>query len=128
MRVFAMARPRRCAREGELLRVAATELQIDGSTRAQALALAEAVAALAVLPFVAGDEFAAQLDRTAAALAALASDPAIGVEAVAVAEALRAFEARGCRHLPPTEWSRADAALRSAVRNRLVERFRKALK
>lgn len=97
------------------------------------MALAEAVARLAVLPFVAGDEFAAQLELTGAALstpavAALASDPEIGVEALAMVEALRAFEANGCRRLPPAEWCRADAALRAAVAKRLAERFRKGLK
>ena len=128
-----MARPRRCASEGRLLHMAVAELQAAGSTRARALALADAVARLAVLPFVAGDEFGAQLERTGAALstpavAALASDPAMGVEALAMAEALHAFEAGGCRRLPPAEWNRADAALRAAVAKRLAERFRKGLK
>lgn len=131
--VWAMARPRRCASEGPLLHLAVAELQITGSTRAQSLALADAVARLAVLPFIASDEFAAQLDRTAAlvttpALATLAVDPALGVEALAMAEAVRAFEARGCRHLSPSDWPRADASLRAAVAKRLVERYRKGLK
>ena len=131
--VWAMARPRLCDREGRLLHMAVAELRATGSTRARALALADAVARLAVLPFVAGDEFGAQLDRAAAALstpsvASLASDPAIGVDALAMVEAMRAFEASGCRRLPPAEWSRADAALRAAVAKRLAERFRRGLK
>ena len=67
--VWAMARPRRCNREGALLAMAAVEIGADGSTRAKAHALAKAVARLATLPFTAPDEFAAQLERTAAALA-----------------------------------------------------------
>lgn len=113
--------------------MAVAELRATGSTRARAMALADAVARLAVLPFVAGDEFGAELARAAAALstpsvAALASDPDIGVEALAMVEALRAFEASGCRRLPPAEWNRADAALRAAVAKRLAERFRRGLK
>ena len=131
--VWAMARPRRCPGETELVRQAAFEIGADGSTRAKAAALAEAVAVLAVGALRDSDDFGALLEVAAArigkpAVVQLASDARFGIEAIVMAEAVKAFEARGCRHLAPEAWARADRELTAAVRNRLFERLRTALK
>lgn len=128
-----MARPRRCAAEAVLLRAAVAELGATGSMRSQAAAVAIAVAKVAVASLRGADDLDALLDTAASrlvgsAVALLATDAAIGVEALAIGEAVKAFEARGCRHVPADQWPRADEELRMAVQSRLLERYRKALK
>lgn len=128
-----MARPRRCPGEAELVRQAAGEIGAVGSTRSKAAALAEAVALLAVGSLRDDDDFGALLAVAAArigkpAVVQLASDARFGIDALIMAEAVKAFEARGCRHLAPEAWARADKDLSAAVRKRLFERFRRALK
>lgn len=132
-RVYAMARPCRPIIEQKLLSLAVDELGLTGSRRAQAraLALEVAEAAIAALRSVPGDLSSqlrvAEIEITRPAIWRLATDPTCGIEGVACAEAVRQFEALGCRRLPASEWSGADRDLVNAVAQRLIERFRKRL-
>lgn len=133
-RVFAMARPARCGRERALVQLASAELGARGSMRRQGRAVAIEVARLAVLFVrqepddlgVALQLAEAQLTRPGAS--ALACDAEIDTAAIVRAEAVRQFEARGCRNLSAKAAERADAELVKSVADRLAERFRRALK
>ena len=130
----AMARPRCNPIERELLPQAARELRALGSRSAKAKAIAREVARIALLDVMANDEDTAmRIDLARAkleipAVAALATIPELDTAAIITAEAVRQFEARGCRHLYPSEWEIANAALREAVTKRLAGRYRKRMK
>ncbi len=130
----AMARPRCSPIERELLPQAARELKARGSLSAQAKAVASEVARIALLDVMAtDDDTAMRIDLARAkmenpAIAALATMPEVDTAAIIMAEAVRQFEARGCRHLPPDQWERANAALRDAVTKRLAGRYRRRMK
>lgn len=114
--------------------IAAVEIGAQGSRAAVAAAIAVEVARLAVIDVTASDDdLGAKLELATAhleqpALTCLATDPEIDTASIVVREAVRRFEARGCRHLGPSEWSCADASLRDAVATRLSGRYRRALK
>ena len=132
LRVFAMARPRRAAVEAALVAMADRELAAVGSRRRRAAALAGEVARIALAHLRADDFEAALVVAEAAArtpaVVQLACHPDVDAAALVRGEAVRQFEARGCRHLAAAEILPADAELCAAVAGRLAERFRRLLK
>ncbi len=131
---MAMARPRCSPIERELLPQAARELAVKGSRNAKAVAIAREVARVALMDvMLTDDDLSMRIELARAkmetpAVAALATMPEVDTAAIITAEAVRQFEARGCRHLRPDQWEASNVELRAAVAKRLAGRYRRRLK
>ncbi len=127
LRVFAMARPSRPLGERDLVSTADSGAGTV-SERASRLALSVANASMADIDRDDADRVIGMLRALApTAIDRLANDPEFGTGALIVRERLKRLEARGGKHLHPSDWKDDDRAVIKAVASTLSRRYRSYL-
>lgn len=132
VRVFNMARPRRPARELDLVERAFADMPAGLSLRTKSAHLARRVVEELMARASCDDPF----DRALAALLlAVDADPALelalseafGFQGELSRERMARFEARGCRQLASHQWDMETAEIREVLCRRLAARFRRKI-
>lgn len=123
-RIYAMARPARPAAERELVWEGAGSAG-SIAERAGRLARLVATAAMAEIDQDDGDRVISLLRQIAPTpVDRLATNPEFSTGALIVKERMRRLEARGGKHLPPTQWQEEDRQVVVAVAATLSRRYR----